>query len=195
VLTPRAFATLIAAPIAILLLYGGYPNWHGGWSVGPRYLASAIPFVIFPLAFVRVRAWHAVLFGASVTATALTTLTFPFPPLDFPLPWGTLALPLLRHGLAAPNLTRLALVPFAIVLAAILLAMEKRLAAIAGVVIALAAGAIALSMEKPILPIERAYIEDVYFDQRGALERSGAAIPGLLRRRAQEEAYGPVAWR
>ncbi|HXH40751.1 MAG TPA: hypothetical protein VNN08_19120, partial [Thermoanaerobaculia bacterium] len=48
---PReAFLALVLVPAALILFYSGYPNWHGGWSVGPRYLVPAIPFLLFPLA-------------------------------------------------------------------------------------------------------------------------------------------------
>lgn len=195
-LSTRAFVTLIAAPVALIMINAGFPGWHGGWNFGPRFLVPAIPFLLFPLAFVRVRWWHAVLFGASAGVMALTTLTFPFTPVEFPIPWGTLALPLLSNGLTAPNLTRVAAIPFAIVIAGLLLALPKRFAAatLGGVVIAIAVGFAAerATRNDARLRIERAYFEDVYFQRPGTLEREGVAIPSLVRRRALEMEYGPL---
>src|SRR5262249_29791188 len=39
------FGSLVAVPAALILLYAGYPNWHGGWTVGVRYLVPALPFL------------------------------------------------------------------------------------------------------------------------------------------------------
>jgi len=50
-LTTRQFWSLTITPLAILLTYAGYPNWHGGWTVGVRYLVPALPFLAFLLAF------------------------------------------------------------------------------------------------------------------------------------------------
>ena len=54
---PRAEARLCAAVAALLVLFAaGLPNWRGGWSVGPRYIAAAVPFLAVGLAF----AWPAI---------------------------------------------------------------------------------------------------------------------------------------
>jgi hypothetical protein len=203
---PRgAFLTLVLTPLAIFLVYGGYPNWHGGWTVGPRYVVSMLPFVVFPLAFAPLRAWSVALFGWSVTAVTLTTLTFPFVPLDFPLPWGSLALPLLKQGLIAPNVFHwiarpLAIgVPLLLVAAALFAATPRKLAAAAGLAGALLAGYAAMqaTARLPQPYVERAYFEDVYFQRRGILDtiiQARIASPRLLQRRAAELPYGPVDW-
>jgi hypothetical protein len=49
-----AVAALI--PAYYLLVNAGYATWDGGWTYGPRFLAPAIPFLCFPLAFVWTRA-------------------------------------------------------------------------------------------------------------------------------------------
>jgi hypothetical protein len=205
VLPRAAFLTLVLTPLAIFLVYGGYPNWHGGWTVGPRYVVSMLPFVVFPLAFAPVRSWSVALFGWSVTAVTLTTLTFPFVPLDFPLPWGSLAMPLLKHGLIAPNMLHwiarpLALaVPLLLVAAAIFSATPRKLAAAAGLAAALLAGYAAMqaTARSPLPYIQRAYFEDVYFQRRGILDtlvQAQIASPRLLQRRAAELPFGPVDW-
>lgn len=205
---PRAaFATLMLTPLAILLVYAGYPNWHGGWNVGPRYVVAMLPFLVFPLAFTPPRGWTAALFGASVASVTLTTLTFPFVPLEFPLPWGSLAMPLLREGMVAPNALHMLARPLAIavplllVVAAIIAATPGRLAlaSIAGVVISLLAGYAAMKAteHRPMPFVERVYFEDVYFQRQGILDRAvraRIASPRLLQRRAAELPYGPIDW-
>jgi hypothetical protein len=206
---PRAaFVTLLVTPLAILFVYSGYPNWHGGWAVGPRYIVSAVPFLAFPLAFAPVRAWSVALLGWSTTAIALTTLTFPFVPLDFPLPWGSLAMPLLRHGLIAPNALHLVARPLAIAVplllvgVALVLATPRRLivaTAAAGVALSLLAGFAAMKVtEHRVLPfVVRSYFEDVYFGRRGIIDtlaRAHVITPKLLARRAGELPYGPTDW-
>jgi hypothetical protein len=50
----------------------------------------------------------------------------------------------------------------------------------------------------PSLVLQRAYVEDVYFGRRGALERAiastGAPQPRLLARRERELALPPAPW-
>jgi len=115
------FWSLVSVPIALLLVYAGYPNWHGGWTVGARYLVPALPFLLYPLRFREPSRVESLALGASVLACTVTTLAFPFVPPDFPLPWRTFALPLMAQGLVAPNLLHLVwrplarIVPFALV--------------------------------------------------------------------------------
>ncbi len=205
---PRpAFVTLALAPLALFAVYGGYPNWHGGWNVGPRYITGLLPFVVFPLAFARIRWWTAALFGASACAVMLTTLVFPFVPLEFPLPWGSLAMPLLAHGLVAPNVlhpvspTLAVALPLLAIVLAVAVATPRRLlvAGGAGVLIALGAGYAAMkSNAYRAMPfVERIYFEDTYFGRRGELDtivRARIAAPSLLARRAAQLPYGPVEW-
>ncbi|HRY44952.1 MAG TPA: hypothetical protein P5164_13495, partial [Thermoanaerobaculia bacterium] len=111
----RAGATLVAVPVTLFLVYSGFPDWHGGFTVGARYLVPALPFLLLPLAFVRWGPLATALAGASTAAVALTTLVFPFVPPGFPLPWGSFAAPLLAKGLVAPNLLHLVSRPLAVV--------------------------------------------------------------------------------
>ena len=159
--------TLALVPLSILAIYSGYPNWHGGWNVGPRYVVSAIPFLIYPLRESRIAA---LLLGMSAATVVPLTLTFPFPDRALPFPWATLAWPLLRHGLVAPNLLHLVawplavVVPFAIVVAALVLGGRPAFVA-AGVAVTLLASAAIPS--KPDVRV--AYIEAVYFERGGPL--------------------------
>jgi len=124
---PRStFLALIATPLSIVLTFAGYPNWHGGWTVGARYLVSAVPFLALLIAFAAAPAIEALLLGASVTVIAIVSLVFPFVAPDYPAPWISFAWPMLRRGFVAPNLLHfvarpLAIaVPFALVAAAAL---------------------------------------------------------------------------
>ena len=189
---PRAVSPRSSlVPLALLLTYGGYPNWHGGFTVGARYLVGALPFLLLPLAFVRWGPLATALAGASTAAVALTTLVFPFVPPGFPLPWGSFAAPLLSEGLVAPNLLHLVwrplaiVVPFALVLAAAVAATGRaRLAPfLAGAFLWTAAG-LALPLLSPLSPplvVQRGYVEEVYFTREGALARSMPAGCRCLR--------------
>jgi hypothetical protein len=187
---------LIVVPAAILLIYAGYPYWHGGWNVGPRYLVPVIPFLVAPLLFRNGTVAEMVLGGAGALAVVLTTLVFPFVPEAFAWPWMSLAAPLLGEGLVAPNLVHwiarplALLVPFAIVVAASCLVFRRRVAyALVGVLLAIAIGA---RSETPRQRIQRDYIGEVYFERHGMLR--GDAPPGLLRRRDAELVLPPASW-
>jgi len=201
----RPFAAFLLAPLSTILLYSGYPNWQGGWSVGPRYIVSVIPFFAFALLFGKRNRLEPLLLGFSVAAVALISLVFPFVPLEFSLPWGTLSLPLLTRGLVAPNLLHLVwrpaaiAVPLLLVAAAVAAATGRRgWIAAAGAVLAAGIGVFAAMHASPRERIERAYIADVYFEQSGALERSlprrlSPASP-IFRRRAVEMRLPPGPW-
>lgn len=207
-LGPRAAVALVLVPASIFLTYGGYPNWHGGFTVGARYLVGGLPFLLLPLAFARWGAVAAALAGASTAAVVLTTLVFPFVPPGFPLPWGSFAAPLLADGLVAPNLLHLVArplalaVPFAVVLVASASVFGwRRLGPfLAGACVWTAAG-LALPVVSPLSPplvVQRGYVEEVYFTRDGALERSmppGVEVPPRLRaRREQELRLPPSPW-
>lgn len=200
--------TLVAVPASLLLVYSGFPDWHGGFTVGARYLVPALPFLLLPLASARWGATTTALAGASTAAVALTTLVFPFVPPGFPLPWGSFAAPLLAEGLVAPNLLHLvwrplALVaPFALVLAAAIAATGRaRLAPyLAGAFLWTAAGLV-LPLLVPLSPplvVQRGYVEEVFFTREGALARSmpaGVPVPPRLRARKElEETLPPPGW-
>lgn len=207
-LAPRAFLALVLVPLAILLTYGGYPNWHGGFTVGARYLVGTLPFLLLPLAFVRWGPVAAALAGASTAAVALTTLVFPFVPPGFPLPWGSFAAPLLAEGLVAPNLLHLVwrplaiAAPFALVLAASVVALgRRRIVPFALGALVWAGAGLLLPRVVPLSPplvVQRGYVEEVFFTREGALARSmpeGVPVPPrLLARKAAEKALPPTPW-
>lgn len=207
-LPARAFVALLAAPAAILLTYGGYPNWHGGFTVGARYLVGALPFLVFPLAFLRWGAVASLLAGASTAAVSLTTLVFPFVPPGFPLPWGSFAAPLLAEGLVAPSLLHLVwkplavAVPFALVLAAASAAAGRRrlLPFLAGALLWTGAGLLLprVAPLPPLLVVQRGYVAEVYFGKTGAIARAmppGVPVPPRLRARQElETTLPPSPW-
>ncbi len=216
---PReAFLGLVLPPAAILLTYAGYPNWHGGWTVGARYLVSALPFLVFALAFLEGGSIESILLGASALAVWLTALTFPFVPEGFAFPWLSLGLPLLREGLVVPNGLHLGwgagarVLPFVLATAAWLFAIPRTarsrpLAALSAFA-AFALGAAAMlrlpmsveAVASPSLPqrLRGAYIREVYFERRGSLKAElppGVAPPArLLLRRDAELLLPPVSW-
>ncbi|HXH39849.1 MAG TPA: hypothetical protein VNN08_14565, partial [Thermoanaerobaculia bacterium] len=141
--------------------------------------------------------------GASAAAVVPLALTFPFPDRSFAAPWSSLALPLLRDGLVSPNLFHLAArplavaVPFAIVLAAILLTSKRKAVFVAlGAALLFALGALAPA---PTLTdrLRLGYVEEVYFEQPGAMSRAvgGLPVPPRAIARARHEAMlPPTSW-
>ncbi|MDL2717131.1 MAG: hypothetical protein PT977_05205 [Acidobacteriota bacterium] len=210
---------LVLAPLSLLLLYAGYPNWHGGFTVGPRYLVAVLPFLVFPFAFrdpgLRGSQIEAVLIGASTLAVCATTLAFPFVPPGFALPWATFAGFFFEKGLTLPNVLQIGapgvarfVLPVIVCVASYFFLEGKREkgdawrgTALAFCFGAAACAALGLSISKQISPLppalllQRAYIADVYFEQRGALEdeiaRTGTPQPRLLARRERELALPP----
>jgi hypothetical protein len=216
----QARLALALAPLSLLLLYAGYPSWHGGFTVGPRYLVSVLPFLVFPFAFrnpdPRGSQIEAGLIGASTLAVCATTLAFPFVPPGFALPWATFAGFFFGKGLTLPNVLQLVapavarfVLPFIVCVASYVFLEGKREekgdpkrgTALAFLVGATACAALGLFLSKQISPLspslllQRAYIADVYFERRGALEeeiaRTGTPQPRLLARREREIALPP----
>jgi len=210
---------LVLAPLSLLLLYSGYPNWHGGFTVGPRYLVAALPFLVFPFAFGKGGFLGSALVGASTLAVCATTLAFPFAPPGFALPWGSFAAFFFEKGLTAPNALDLVapvaarfVLPAIVAVAAYFLLEGKRegkrdgrrRSALAFFCGAAACAALGLFLSKqislfsPPLLLQRAYIADVYFERRGILEeeiaRTGTPQPRLLARRERELDLPPPSW-
>jgi hypothetical protein len=209
VLSRPAAVSLGLVPAALLFLYAGYPNWHGGFTVGPRYLVAAFPFLVFPFFFRGGGRLEAALVGASVGAVTLTSLAFPFVPPGFAFPWASFGGYFLERGLGAPNLLHLAGVPVAVaapavlVLMAALVSFEERIKVATfcfGMAVWAGTGLVSvrLSPPPPSLRLQRAYVEDVYFGRTGALEKeiatTGVPQPRLLARRDREKALPPSDW-
>jgi hypothetical protein len=177
-----ARVALVAAPLALLLVMSGYPNWHGGWFPGPRYLLPVLPLLLAVAArgadSALERPWGRVLvaFGALWGWAMLwpVVASFPFPPEDVPLPAFTLAPRLLADGVLIPSwLPRGALAVLLAVLG-LLAALQLFVLATPGarrgerlVAVALVLGALFLARRFPPSEswqpsLERAVIHDVY---------------------------------
>jgi hypothetical protein len=197
-------AALVLAPLALLVAMAGYPNWHGGWFPGPRYLLATLPFLLVLAGrgaemLLGSRPWRvaigaALLWGGAQTWVSLAA--FPFPPEDYPLPAVTFALPLLRAGVLIPSwlpgpafavaLTLLAAAAALVVLAAALpdRPLSERVVALAIAGTALAA---ALALPRPVSwqsRLEWAAVHDLYSGppRRGALEALAPACETLTQR-------------
>jgi len=204
-LSRSAWAALIAAPLSLLILYSGYPNWNGGWSVGPRYLVPALPFLVMPIVFLSATWIESLLAGAAITAVTLLSLTFPFPDPSFSMPWQTLGVPLLRDGLAAPNALHLVARPLAIVVpfALVILCafgLQKRwwFALGAGVMIGISAAVVAMNPPTMTQRLRVGYIEQVYFERHDGIQHAlppGAVVPPRALQRANyESTLPPASW-
>ena len=98
----------LAATAVLFVLMCGYPNWHGGWSLGNRYL---VPVLFFPALAIP----HALetprsrgFFGAAVVLSAAThlllTASWPYFPDNVPWPAATGSGWFLARGWTAPSL-------------------------------------------------------------------------------------------
>lgn len=202
-LTPAAFWSLTLAPLSLILVYAGYPNWHGGWTVGARYLVPVVPFLAYLFLMGRPRAVDPFLLGASALAIALTTLVFPFVSEGYAFPWASFAAPLLAKGLVAPNLlhfvshTAAVAVPFALVAAAIVLAVQPHRSphAITGIVVWALAGFLCVAIWFPRGDGSRWYVENVYFERLDVLHRAYPQLdPRVLRQMQMDRLLPPSSW-
>ena len=98
----------LGATLVYFVLMTGYPNWHGGWSLGNRYL---LPVVFFPaLALCRAlrsplsRGLFAAAVVLSVGAHFLLTASWPYFPDNVPWPAATGSVWFLERGWVAPSL-------------------------------------------------------------------------------------------
>jgi len=202
-LPSAAFWSLVLTPLALLLVYAGYANWHGGWTVGVRYLVPCLPFLVFLLLFGRPRVIDAPLLGASVAAVVLTSLVFPFVSGAYAFPWASFATPLLAKGLVAPNLLHLlsrtlaVAVPFAIVAAALALTFDGRrfVAMTAGLVGWVMIGFLGVATLFPNSDGSRWYVERVYFEQPAATDDPApSADAPITRKMERDRATLPSTW-
>lgn len=198
-----AFWALVLGPLSLLLVYAGFANWDGGWSVGARYLVAAVPFLTYLLLLGRPRLIDPVLLGASVVAIALTSLVFPFVPPGYAFPWASFAVPLLAKGLVAPNLLHylsrsLAItIPFVLVTVALVLAVGHRRALYAamGVVAWTLVAFLCVATWFPEGNGSRWYVESSYFERLDVRTASPAVInPWTLRQMQMDRMLPPSSW-
>ena len=99
-------AALVAAVIAAyyVLLNGSYHYWEGGWSLGPRHLSPALPFLCLALAPLWERARRAgrrvlaALWLVSAAISLMSVATMPQPPANISRPFRELVWPAFRDG-------------------------------------------------------------------------------------------------
>lgn len=88
----------IAIFISFLVMNSSFNNWHSGWSIGPRYLIPALPFLSLPLTLVFEKLPRATLVVAALSATTMlmATAVDPQPTWMVQNPLIQYTLPLLR---------------------------------------------------------------------------------------------------
>jgi hypothetical protein len=98
----------LASSVAAILLLAAYPNWHGGWSFGSRYLLPLLFLTAASLPFALGSSLSRGFFAAAVVFSGgvhvLATLSWPNFPLDFSFPPATASAWFLARGWVAPNL-------------------------------------------------------------------------------------------
>jgi hypothetical protein len=186
-----ARVALVAAPTALIIVMSGYPNWHGGWFPGPRYLLP-----VLPLAFVMAargvrlaveRPWGRVLVALGAlwgwVMVWPVMASFPFTPEDLPLPAFTLTPGLLAEGIVVPSWLPPGVLAPVLVVLALLAGLQLLVLATPGgarrerlVAAGLVLGVLLVASKVPPprtwqASLERAVIHDLYADgPKGALE-------------------------
>ncbi|MGH9367678.1 MAG: hypothetical protein ACRD3M_08395, partial [Thermoanaerobaculia bacterium] len=99
---------MIVAVAGFFLLLCGYPNWHGGWSLGNRYLLPLLFFAALALPHALSTPLSRGLFAVatlfSVVVHLLMTASWPHFPLNLPWPPATGSLWFLSRDWFAGNL-------------------------------------------------------------------------------------------
>ena len=99
---------VVAAVSVLFVSLCGYPNWHGGWSLGSRYLLPAVFFAALPIAWALdtpiSRGLFLVATIFSVAGHALLTATWVHFPREIPWPAASGSLWFLSRGWVAQNL-------------------------------------------------------------------------------------------
>jgi hypothetical protein len=110
----------LAATVGFFLLLSGYPNWHGGWALGSRYLLPALFFAALAIGRALGGPLSRGLFLAaavySVATHVLATSSWAHFPMELPWPAATGSLWFLERGWVAPNLASSAGAPPALAL-------------------------------------------------------------------------------
>lgn len=123
----------VGGTVLLLVVMSGYPNWHGGWALGSRYLVPAVFLAAMPVAYALRSALSRGLFLAattySVASHLLMTSSCVYFPKEMAWPAASGSLWFLKHGWFAENLGLAAglpgwisiLLPAALVLATLVL--------------------------------------------------------------------------
>jgi hypothetical protein len=98
----------LASTVLFFVLMCGYPNWHGGWSLGDRYLVPVLFFPALALPYALVSPRSRGLFGAAVVLSAAThlllTASWTYFPDNVPWPAATASAWFLARGWTAASL-------------------------------------------------------------------------------------------
>ena len=98
---------LFAATAGFFVLLTGYPNWHGGWALGNRYLLPVVFFAGLALPHALATPLSRGLFAVAVSFAVVThlvlTASWPYFPLELPWPPATGSLWFLSRGWFAHN--------------------------------------------------------------------------------------------
>ncbi len=99
---------VVAAVSVLFVSLSGYPNWHGGWSLGSRYLLPVVFFAALPIAWALDTPISRGLFLTatvfSVAGHALLTAAWVHFPREIPWPAASGSLWFLSRGWVAQNL-------------------------------------------------------------------------------------------
>jgi hypothetical protein len=98
----------VGGTLLLLVVMSGYPNWHGGWALGSRYLIPGVFLAAMPVAWALHTPLSRGLFLAATTYSMASHLVMTSSCVYFPkeLPWpsATGSLWLLQRGWFADNL-------------------------------------------------------------------------------------------
>lgn len=98
----------LAAAVGTFVLLAAYPNWHGGWALGSRYLLPLLLLTALALPWALATPLSRGLFLAATVFSAAThvlmTFSFPHFPVDVHWPPATASAWFLERGWVAPNL-------------------------------------------------------------------------------------------
>lgn len=130
----RREATLMGAVVVGYIVFNaGLYCWHGGWTVGPRYLVPMLPFMAFFIAFGNwSRLAYLVTFILSAFQVAFGVIGHPHVPEQIANPLLEVILPCMAAGYMADNAGMLlhlrgawSLLPLALVLGALAVALYR----------------------------------------------------------------------
>jgi Tfp pilus assembly protein PilF len=101
---PQEAVLIAAVAIGSFLFIAGFYGWHGGWTFGPRYLVPMLPFLAFPIAFLRWRPYiFWLLFVPSCAQVVLSVIGVPHVPEHIANPIVEFIVPCMGYGYTALN--------------------------------------------------------------------------------------------
>lgn len=107
---------ILAIVLFSVLVHAGMSNWDAGWSLGPRYLAPTVPFLMTATAFYlsKETSFKTSKMFFFITASIVSifmitvgTITFPFPAQEISNPVFSLFVPMMLHDAYSLNIPEL----------------------------------------------------------------------------------------